>query len=155
MELKTKGKAVGIIDPMVVRVTRDPKTAVDQTALLIEDYLPDNLDNFEAILSTLDLAGFPIYRPHVHGIKSMSHLADGDIVAINTDGVVNTLYRVNSHHNFLLATERCNSNCLMCSQPPRDREDVHYLHAIHQQLIPLIPKDCPELGITGGEPTLM
>lgn len=155
MELKTKGKAVGIADPIVVRVIRNPEKTDDYTALLVEDYLPDNLDNFKAILSTLDLSGFPIYRPHVHGIKSLSHLADGDIVAINTDGVVNTLYRVNSHHNFLLATERCNSNCLMCSQPPRDREDIHYLHAIHQQLIPLIPKDCPELGITGGEPTLM
>ena len=26
---------------------------------------------------------------------------------------------------------------------------------MHRQLIPLIPKDCPEIGITGGEPTLI
>ncbi len=117
--------------PMVVRVTRDAEKADDHAALLVEDYLPDHLDNFEAVLSTLDLTRFPIPQPHVHSIPSMSHLAEGDIVAIHTDGVINTLYRVNSHHNFLLVTERCNSNCLMCSQPPRDREDVYYLHALH------------------------
>ncbi len=43
----------------------------------------------------------------------------------------------------------------MCSQPPKDRDDMEYLFDIHRKLIPLIPKDCPELGITGGEPTLM
>lgn len=55
----------------------------------------------------------------------------------------------------MLATERCNSNCLMCSQPPRDRNDIPILFEIHKKLIPLIPKDCVELGVSGGEPTLM
>jgi His-Xaa-Ser system radical SAM maturase HxsC len=43
----------------------------------------------------------------------------------------------------------------MCSQPPKDRDDIPRLFAIYQKLIPLIPKDCPELMISGGEPTLM
>ncbi|RZK63663.1 MAG: His-Xaa-Ser system radical SAM maturase HxsC, partial [Pedobacter sp.] len=42
----------------------------------------------------------------------------------------------------------------MCSQPPRDRDDS-YLMDLYDQLLPLIPKDCPELGLTGGEPTLL
>jgi len=32
--------------------------------------------------------------------------------------------RPDSRHNVLVATERCNSNCLMCSQPPQDRDDA-------------------------------
>jgi His-Xaa-Ser system radical SAM maturase HxsC len=43
----------------------------------------------------------------------------------------------------------------MCSQPPRDKNDIPLLYKIHKELIPLIPKDCRELGISGGEPTLM
>ena len=57
--------------------------------------------------------------------------------------------------NALLVTERCNSFCLMCSQPPKDKYDIEYYHEIHKKLIPLIPKNCPYLGITGGEPTIM
>ena len=43
----------------------------------------------------------------------------------------------------------------MCSQVPKDRDDVQYFYQIHQKLIPLIPKDCKEIGISGGEPTLL
>lgn len=155
MELKTKGKAIGITDPLVVRVTRNPLQVEKHTALLIDDYPPNETTEFKALLSTFDLTPFQVNQPYVHQVRSLDHLSEGDLIVINSDGVINTLYRVHSHHNFLLATERCNSNCLMCSQPPRDREDIPYLHHIHRQLIPLIPKDCQELGITGGEPTLM
>ena len=31
----------------------------------------------------------------------------------------------------------------------------HNFFSIYKQLIPLIPKDCKEIGITGGEPTLL
>jgi His-Xaa-Ser system radical SAM maturase HxsC len=91
----------------------------------------------------------------VYTIADLGHLCEGDIVAVHADGVVNTVYRTNSAHNFLLFTERCNSNCLMCSQPPRDRDDTGYLFDLHSKTISLIPKDCFELGITGGEPTLL
>lgn len=91
----------------------------------------------------------------IHSVKTLQHLEDGDIVLLNTDGVINTLYRINSSQNFLFFTERCNSNCLMCSQPPKDRDDSKYFYEVNSRLIPLIPKDCSELGITGGEPTLL
>ncbi|NML65975.1 His-Xaa-Ser system radical SAM maturase HxsC [Hymenobacter sp. RP-2-7] len=55
----------------------------------------------------------------------------------------------------MLATERCNSNCLMCSQPSKDRDDTGYLLDLYRQVILLIPTSCPALGITGGEPTLL
>lgn len=155
MELKTRGKAIGLQEAMVVKVSRDVAKADGKTALLLEEQVPSDISGFAAVISTVNLSDALQSIPYVHQVSSLSHLAEGDIVVINTDGVINTLYRVNSQHNFLLATERCNSNCLMCSQPPRDREDVFYLHQLHQRLIPMIPKNCAHLGITGGEPTLM
>ncbi|MDP9047519.1 MAG: His-Xaa-Ser system radical SAM maturase HxsC [Bacteroidota bacterium] len=93
--------------------------------------------------------------PCVFNIPSLDHLQDGDIVSVGDDGFVRTVYRVNSFYNTILATERCNSNCLMCSQPPKDKNDIPYLYELYRRVIPLIPKDCVELTMTGGEPTLM
>jgi len=92
--------------------------------------------------------------PFVYNLPYLDHINSGDIVAINPSGFISTIYRLNSNSNFLFFTDRCNSNCLMCSQPPRDREDVEYYYNINKSALPLIPKNTPELGITGGEPTL-
>ncbi|WP_316834422.1 His-Xaa-Ser system radical SAM maturase HxsC [Pedobacter nutrimenti] len=155
MLLKTKGKPLLITDPIVGRVSRNAFSK-DHEILIAEDYLPlQALDNFEAVLTNLDVVGLELKKASVHGVTTFDHLMDNDIVSVTSDGLIQTIYRVGSHQNFILATERCNSNCLMCSQPPKDRNDIFGLHYIHQKMIPLIPKDCPEIGITGGEPTLM
>ncbi len=83
-----------------------------------------------------------------------THLNDGDVVALNRTGYVRTLYRVGSPHNAIFATEHCNSYCLMCSQPPRQVDESGRL-ARHLRLLELIPDVPSELGITGGEPTLL
>jgi His-Xaa-Ser system radical SAM maturase HxsC len=153
MELKTKGKARNVFAPIVGKVTRNGKSTDHNQILIIEGDF-EGTEQFIALITKLSLPN-TLQTSYVHEIKLLDHLSDGDIVVINTDGVVNTLYRVNSFQNSILVTERCNSNCLMCSQPPKDRDDIPYLHSIHKQLLPLIPKDCLELGITGGEPTLM
>lgn len=89
------------------------------------------------------------------GITTLDYLAQGDIVYININGNINTLYRHKSHHNALFVTDRCNSNCLMCSQPPKNLDDLTHFFNINTSLISLIPKETLELGITGGEPTLL
>lgn len=87
--------------------------------------------------------------------EEFSYLAPGDIMQCNPKaGEVRVLYRRNSKYNALFFTERCNSHCLMCSQPPRDISD-HYLVEDILRMIPWMAKDTPELGITGGEPTLL
>lgn len=58
-------------------------------------------------------------------------------------------------HHHLFVTERCNSNCPMCSQPPKDRDDTGALTARNLELIDLIPAPPSYLTITGGEPTLL
>jgi His-Xaa-Ser system radical SAM maturase HxsC len=67
---------------------------------------------------------------------------------------VRTLYRRNSAHNALFATDHCNSLCLMCSQPPRDVDETGIIDQ-HLRLIRLIDPATQELGLTGGEPTLL
>ena len=154
--LRVKGKAININHHLVGKVTRSVTTVDESTFLLLDEEPKANLPS-----EVLGILTCEVTYQHsdnssvVYKIPRLDHLDDGDIVSVGSDGNINTLYRVNSFHNTLLATERCNSNCLMCSQPPRDRNDIEILHTIHKKLIPLIPKDCPELGISGGEPTLL
>jgi His-Xaa-Ser system radical SAM maturase HxsC len=155
MLLKVRGVPYEINEPIVARVTRDIASNGENEVLIVEGVDIGHYKQFKAVITHLPIEKHRVSFPSVYSVYTFDHLEDGDIVLVNTDGVINTLYRVRSHQNFLLATERCNSNCLMCSQPPKDRDDTGFLFDVHQRLIPLIPKDCFELGITGGEPTLM
>lgn len=156
MILRTKGKPINIEGHLVGKVSRDIETLDEQTFLLVENVRQDYPNTkFLGVLTTQQEYELRNGENVVFKIPTLEHLEDGDIVSVGNDGNINTLYRINSNHNTLLATERCNSNCLMCSQPPRDRNDIPVLYEIHKQLIPLIPKDCIELGVSGGEPTLM
>lgn len=87
--------------------------------------------------------------------ESLEYLAAGDIVYLEPRrGELWVLYRRSSPSNSMLVTERCNSRCLMCSQPPKDSDDLQ-LTETYLQAIPLMDPATPELGITGGEPTLL
>jgi His-Xaa-Ser system radical SAM maturase HxsC len=94
--------------------------------------------------------------PTVFSINHLDHLRTGDIVAMEPrNGFVRTLYRPDSDYNVIFATQRCNSNCLMCSQPPQDHDDARASIARNLELIRLIGKAPKRLTITGGEPTLL
>ncbi len=140
--------------PIVAPVTRNYGSG---SGILLADDPVDldaDLSGFQALVIAPAMED-AVDMPSVHSAGSLAHLAEGDIAVIHSDGTINTLYRVSSVHNALLFTERCNSNCLMCSQPPKNRNDGEYLYSIYTQLIPLIPRECAQLGITGGEPTLL
>lgn len=92
--------------------------------------------------------------PTVTELASLAHLATGDVVALDPSGRVRTLFRFQSSYNTILVTERCNSLCVMCSQPPRDDPD-EIRTAENLRLIELIDSSAREIGITGGEPTLL
>jgi His-Xaa-Ser system radical SAM maturase HxsC len=150
MRLRIKGYAHQIHRPTVSRVVN---RFDDRGKTGVWIVIGTSLNYAGAVLTTMSKENFDNV-PGIFGISSLDHLESGDLLLISPDGSVTTLYRVNSRQNFLLITERCNSNCLMCSQPPKNRDDS-YLMDIYQELIPLIPKDCVELGLTGGEPTLL
>jgi His-Xaa-Ser system radical SAM maturase HxsC len=82
-------------------------------------------------------------------------LAEGDVIEVKPlAGKVARRYQRGARGNILFATERCNSFCLMCSQPPREVPD-HWRPQAMMDLVDLIDPNAPLLTITGGEPTLL
>ena len=119
--------------------------------LLIDGAGCEDLTGFRAVFSAdggLEANGVIPLPP------ALAYLKEGDILRVNyASGDLRVLYRRDSRHNVLFFTERCNSRCLMCSQPPRDIEDDWLIDEILESL-PLMSLDTPVLCITGGEPTL-
>ena len=86
-------------------------------------------------------------------VNSVESFNEGDVVVINKKGEIIFVYEINSNHNALMATERCNHRCIMCPQPPilQEKDKTPF----NLQLISLFDKHTQEIGITGGEPTLI
>ena len=96
-------------------------------------------------------AGLPL----VHSLRREDVVAAGDVLRVEPKGSrLSVLYRRGANSNSLFVTERCNSLCLMCSQPPRPEDDGWRLDEL-VDLVGLIDPEMPMLGITGGEPTLL
>ena len=121
----------------------------------------EDLEGYAALLTDLDLDGDEELGsaasglPTIHKANQVEHINEGDILRLDfKKGFVRSLYRVGSPHNSIFATDRCNSNCLMCSQPPKDVDDGEMV-AEHLRLVSLIPPTTQTLGISGGEPTLL
>ena len=84
----------------------------------------------------------------------LAHLDTGDIIHVSGDGRrVTVLWKNSARHNALLLTEQCDNYCLMCSQPPKDRDDA-WLFDRARKVISLLPPGAQALSLTGGEPTL-
>ncbi len=91
----------------------------------------------------------------VHQYGNLDFLKKDDIVLVDArTGFTNVLYRTESAHNGLFVTERCNNNCLMCSQPPRNISDEGMVDELCR-IIEIIPDQPEHLIISGGEPTLL
>jgi His-Xaa-Ser system radical SAM maturase HxsC len=84
----------------------------------------------------------------------LRYLSGGDVISTSETGeYVRVLWRTRSPANSVLLTERCDHYCLMCSQPPKEREDDWLLENACE-LVRLLPPSTPGIGFTGGEPTL-
>lgn len=136
------------------RITRTSWPRDERARLIrcLEPGLEDpDLEGYAAVLSTTQEGPA---APRLVRVPSLGHLEEGDIVALQPSGFVRTLFRVSSPHNALFATDRCNSLCVMCSQPPRPTDDTGRVDEL-LSLLDLIPPETKELGVTGGEPTLL
>ena len=153
MILGTHGQTVGeMADVVIGRITYTP--VVDARAdhvLVCNRSDAESATGYAAILCEEPLPP-TVKLPAVHSVQT-EHLDNGDIVSIDR-GYVRTLYRRRSSHNFIFATDRCNSLCLMCSQPPREVDETGIVER-HLRLVGLMDPTTRELGITGGEPTLL
>jgi His-Xaa-Ser system radical SAM maturase HxsC len=85
---------------------------------------------------------------------ALAHLSSDDIIHVPADGRrITVLWKNSATHNALLLTEQCDNYCLMCSQPPKDRDDA-WLFDRARKVISLLPDGPRSLSLTGGEPTL-
>ena len=161
MRLSTAGVSTGLSRSIVGRVSRELLPADKRRdRILVSEMFPSDaslLAGYAAVVST-DAVGHPseISIPAISCTRHIDHLRTGDIIGIEPkNGFIRTLYRPDSNHNVIFTTERCNSNCLMCSQPPQDRDDVDALTERNLELIRQIESAPKRLVITGGEPTLL
>ena len=92
--------------------------------------------------------------PGIHSIKDLKDIELGDIIVAKNRSI-RSIFRVNSNTNSVFATQRCNSNCLMCSQPPIDVDDTYNNYLVWDYAIDLIDIDITFINITGGEPTIL
>lgn len=105
------------------------------------------------LLTTQD--GIASQYSHAKMILEDGALDVGDVVAcLPSQRQVQILFRKSDIHHTVFLTNRCNSNCLMCSQPPTRQVDDWLideakLFAAH---LPISP---PIIGFTGGEPLLL
>lgn len=157
MRLHSIGYANEVEEPIIGRVTtaRLPPGEAREAAVLWwrEPEPPADARGYMAVMTPVKAPAWDIETPLVHSVSGFDYLSDGDVVYVSPSGFVRTLYRRDSPHNFILATDQCNSFCLMCSQPPRQVNDFDRIGE-HLRLIDLMDPETAELGITGGEPTL-
>lgn len=69
--------------------------------------------------------------------------------------MIRTKLDIDSNDNSLFVTAQCNNRCLMCSQPPLNRNDIDKLFEKNLLILDSAPSGLKDIGITGGEPTLL
>lgn len=81
-------------------------------------------------------------------------LQRGDVVVSAGNGKeLMVLDRASDHHHGLQLTNRCNSYCLMCSQPPTAQDDEWMVQEAVDVLRHMSPSAV--IGLSGGEPLLL
>lgn len=143
--------------PFLVRVVDDPRpsaASAEHEALLVrapEGPLPPG---FRAYLLSRAIPAPEVGDAYVLGDEH-AYVSRGDVVRVDPRRrSLTALYRAGSAFNTFLVTERCDNFCVMCSQPPKARDDS-WLATDLERAIPLISPEAAEIGISGGEPALL
>lgn len=164
IKLTTYGNTAGLGRRLTVRLTCDCSAeAVDRADLaLVVSLAGEGIDlaqckGFAAVITDssvlfdrLAVVDIPAVR-----VQFAEEFRAGYIVTIEPgSGFIRTIFRPESPHNTIFTTDRCNSNCIMCSQPPKEVDDS-YLVEVNQRMLSLIQSPPEYIGMTGGEPTLL
>lgn len=162
--IRYRGTTHNLRERVVARVSKQHLTSDENrkdTFLVISgsgDAVPSSNTNGYAGVITDDI-GFNrvdsnTSAPIINTQSEITSVSEDSILAINPSGHIFVLYRPESKNNSIFATGRCNSDCIMCSQPPVTDEPNDMLEE-HLRVIRLIRTPPETLGITGGEPTLL
>ena len=88
-------------------------------------------------------------------LGQLGSLTLDDVIVPNAErGEISVLFRESDAHHSVLLTNRCNSHCLMCSQPSTRQSDSWLVdEAIG--IARYIRQSPASIGLTGGEPLLL
>ena len=146
------GAAFNIEADILGRITLKGKNIFNRKdEILVKADAKDLPSGYAALITNSEqIAGG---EPCIGKVQTLDEFNEGDVVLINKKGEIVFLYEIKSLHNAIFATERCNHRCIMCPQPPVTEEEDKT--PFNLKLISLIDKNTVEVGITGGEPTLI
>lgn len=146
------GTAYNVSEDIVGRITfGNCNPFARSNEILVSDNVSKAAFGYSAIITTHPIVPGNA-KPYVL-IDSIEDFHEGDVVVLNQKGEIIFVYEITSCHNAIMATERCNHRCIMCPQPPvlQEKDKTQF----NLKLISLMDKDTQEIGITGGEPTLI
>jgi His-Xaa-Ser system radical SAM maturase HxsC len=130
-----------------------PKVLAGKLGLILDSDMPAP-SGYQFVLRSFAVSLQPSNQLEFKLPIDLSYLDEGDVVSLDEKtGALRVLYRKKSRQNSILLTDRCNHYCLMCSQPPKDIDDSWLLEEA-KDLVRILPVSTPEIGFTGGEPTL-
>lgn len=140
-------------DDIVGRITFGKKNILGRSKDILVCKDANSLSTFGYLATITETVAFKGKRKPYCIVDDITEFHEGDVIVINTKGEIIFVYEINSNHNALMATERCNHRCIMCPQPPilQEKDKTPF----NLQLISLFNKNTQEIGITGGEPTLI
>lgn len=146
------GTAYNISEDIVGRITfGNCNPFARSNDILVSDNVSKTAFGYSATITTHPIVAGNA-KPYVL-TDSIEDFHEGDVVVLNQKGEIIFVYEITSCHNAIMATERCNHRCIMCPQPPISQEKDKT--PFNLKLISLMDKDTQEVGITGGEPTLI
>lgn len=146
-----QGKSFNIEEDIVGRITFGKKMFHRSNEIWVSKDASSPAFGYAATITTKDTIS-DNGKPYCV-VDNVDEFHEGDVVVINQQGEIIFVYEVKSNHNAIMATERCNHRCIMCPQPPilQEKDKTPF----NLKLISLFDKNTQEIGITGGEPTLI
>lgn len=136
---------------IVGKITLSGKNIFNRSSyILVTNNKPKGF-GYKAIITTLSISS-KSQIPYIQ-IDKVSDFIENDVVKITSSGDIYFLYERNSMSNVIFATSRCNHKCIMCPQPPVAQEKD--MTNSNLELIKLFHKETRNIGITGGEPTII
>jgi hypothetical protein len=155
IKLSARAKPIGLAGLVSPAVWRVCEASEDPAGLPLACLVPDGdtaVPGYRLYLTQRPDPAVP--GPALQFPADLAHLVAGDVIGIAPDGHrITVLWKRDATHNSVLLTEQCDNYCLMCSQPPKDRDDT-WLFGRAKQIVRLLPPSARSLGLTGGEPTL-
>lgn len=149
-----QGKSINIKEQIICRVVSAlSKYPPSPSNFLHIDNFSDINDSYKGFILNSNQTTNGASRPIFQYASDTLSLKDGDVLCVNPNNQAIKIYDPASLTNSIFLTERCNSNCIMCPQPPKKQDSLNWLN-LSLKSITLMDGATECLGITGGEPTI-